>query len=166
MSDLERDGLDLWRRYRAAAWPPSGSIDPAGSMPEIGPEMVPEMAPGLLAAYLEHRLDEVEAAPVENWLARNPDAIVLLAEINPSENSPPAPLALIRQARGLVGTPARPTWRHAVAWASIAASLVIVGTTGFMAGHDTVDRNEAIATVVSGDLVDGPGGGDDDGAAF
>jgi ferric-dicitrate binding protein FerR (iron transport regulator) len=161
MTDFERDGLDLWRRYRAAAWPVAGSpspADPAGS--------TPEPAATLLAAYLEHRLDEAEAAPVEAWLARNPDAITLLTEFSLSASSPPAPLELVRRARSLVAAPPRPAWRQAMAWASVAASLLIVGTTGFLAGHDAVDRSEAIATIVGGELVDGPGGGDGDGAVF
>jgi hypothetical protein len=155
MTDIERDGLELWRRYCAVARPPAG---PAGS--------APEPAPGLLAAYLEHRLDEAEAAPVEAWLAHNPDAIILLAAPSSDANDPPAPLELIRRARGLVAAPSRPAWRQVVAWASVAASLLLVGTMGFLAGHDAVDRNEAIASIVGGELIDGPGGGDGDGAAF
>jgi hypothetical protein len=158
MTDFERDGLDLWRRYRAAAESPSGSLALAGS--------APEPVPALLAAYLERRLDEVAAEPVEAWLVHNPDAIILLAEFSPDASSPPAPLELIRRARALVAPPARPAWRQAMAWASVAASLLIVGTTGFLAGHDAVDRSEAIASIVGGDLIDGPGGGDSDGAVF
>src|ERR1700733_7347409 len=158
MTDFERDGLDLWRRYRAAAWSPSDSPGPAGS--------AAEPAPALLAAYLERRLDEAEAEPVEAWLAHNPDAMILLAEFSPDASDPPAPLELIRRARGLVAAPARPAWRQAIAWASVAASLLLVGTTGFLAGHDAVDRSEAIASIVGNDLIDGPGGGDSDGAVF
>jgi hypothetical protein len=158
MTDIERDGLHLWRRYCAAARPASGTTGGVGS--------APEPASALLAAYLEHRLDEDAAAPVEAWLAHNPDAIVLLSEFSSDASAPPAPLGLIRQARGLVAASPRPAWRQAMAWASVAASLLIVGTTGFLAGHDAVDRSEAIATIVGGDLIDGPGGGDGDGAVF
>jgi hypothetical protein len=154
MSDLERDGQDLWRRYRATAWMPSDT-DPAGQEP----------AAVLVAAYLERRLDEDAAAPVEGWLARNPDANILIAEFSSEASVPPAPLDVIRRARGLVAAPARPGWRHAAAWASIAASLLIVSTTGFLAGHDAVDRSEAIVSLISDDLVDGPSG-DGDGAVF
>ncbi|MEJ0070108.1 MAG: hypothetical protein WDO24_16875 [Pseudomonadota bacterium] len=118
---------------------------------------------GLLAAYLEHRLDEAAAVPVEAWLAHNPDAISLLGEF---ALDAPAPLALVRQARSLVAAPVQPAWRPALAWASIAASLLIVGVTGFLAGHDLVDRSDSITSIVSDELVYGPGGGDGDGAAF
>jgi hypothetical protein len=155
MSDLERDGRDLWRRYRAAAWTPS-AIEVAG----------PEPAAALLAAYLEGRLDEDAAAPVEGWLARNPDASVLVSEFSLDASEAPAPLDLIRRARGLVAAPPRPSWRHAAAWASIAASLLIVSTTGFLAGHDAVDRSEAIVSLIGDDLLGGPSGGDGDGAVF
>jgi hypothetical protein len=154
MSDLERDGRDLWRRYRATAWTPSGT-DPAGQPP----------AAALVAAYLERRLDEDAAGPLEGWLARNPDANILVAEFSSEASETPAPLDVIRRARGLVAAPPRPAWRHAAAWASIAASLLIVSTTGFLAGHDAVDRSEAIVSLIGDDLVDGPGG-DGDGAVF
>jgi len=155
MTELGPDGRELWRRYRAAAWLPSGT-DAAG----------PEPAPSLLAAYLEGRLDEAAAAPVEGWLARHPDASILLSEFSPDASAAPAPLDVIRRARGLVAVPSRPGWRHAAAWASIAASLLIVSTTGFLAGHDAVDRSEAIVSLISDDLLNGPGGGDGDGAVF
>jgi hypothetical protein len=158
MSDLEREGLDLWRRYRAAAWPSPASQDPAAR------EALPE--PGLLAAYLEHRLDEDAAAPVEAWLARNPDALPLVSEFDLDASAPPAPLALVRSARGLVTARPQPAWRPALAWASIAASLLIVSVTGFLAGHDSVDRSDSITSIVSDELVNGPGGGDGDGAVF
>jgi hypothetical protein len=149
MSDFETDGADLWRRYRAAAWTSAGT----------------EPTADLLAAYVERRLDEAAAEPVEAWLARNPDANILVSELS-SDANPPAPLVLIRRARDLVAAPATPRWRQAVAWASIAASLLIVSTTGFLAGHDLVDHSEAITSLIGDDLVDGPGGGDGDGAAF
>jgi len=152
MSDLERDGAELWRRYRAAARTAAGA-EPAAP------------ATDLLAAYVERRLDETAAEPVEAWLARNPDAYILASEIALSANDP-APLAVIRRARDLVAPPARLRWRQAAAWASIAASLLIVSTTGFLAGHDAVDRSEAITSLIGDDLVDGPGGGDGDGAVF
>jgi hypothetical protein len=151
MSDLERDGPGLWRRYRVAALTPFG----AASEPD----------PGLLAGYLEGRLDEAEAEPVETWLARNPDAVAMMAA--PVPDPGPAPLELIRRARALVSAqPVRPTWRYAVAWASIAASLVLVGATGFMAGHDALDDHETITSIAGGELVDGLGGGEGDGAVF
>lgn len=148
MSDVEPDGQDLWRRYRAAR-PPVDAVEPDF---------------GLLAAYIDGQLDETAAAPVERWLAHNPDALALVRRLDDSV-LPMAPLGVIRRARALVaGNPAG-GWRHAAAWGSIAASLVLVGMTGFLAGHDTVARNEAIATTISSDIVFGPTEGDGDGAA-
>lgn len=152
MSDAERDGHDLWRRYRAAAL-------------ALAPVAAEEPDTAAIAAWLDGRLDEDAAAPVEAWLARNPDAMVLAAPID--LEGIPAPLDLIRTARALVtGAPVRRTWREAVAWAGIAASLVLVGATGFMAGHDALDHHEEIVSTVGGDLIFGPGGGDGDGAVF
>lgn len=152
MSDFEREGRDLWRRYRAAGLP--------GGDPE------PDV--GLLAAYAEGRLDEGAAEPVEAWLARDP---ARLAVLGPVPDDLPAPLAVIRNARALV-RPApvvvarHQAWRQAVAWASVAASLAIVGASGFIAGHQADDYHEAITVAAGGDLVYGPGGGEGDGAAF
>jgi hypothetical protein len=148
MSDLERDGRDLWRRYRAAALPSFGD---------------PEPDVGLLAAYADGRLDEDQAAPVETWLAADPVRLALLGPV--ADETTPAPLAVIRNARALVRPAPRPAWRQAVAWASIAASLVIVGASGFIAGHQADDYGEAITVSVGGDLIYGPGG-EGDGAAF
>jgi anti-sigma factor RsiW len=167
MSDLERDGRDLWRRYRAAA-------SAFGPEPHREPDAGPgggtgEPDFGLLAAWLDGRLDEAEAAPVEAWLARDPEALAALAA--PAPEPGPAPLDLVRRARGLVAPgggagAASPPWRRAVAWASVAASLVLVGASGFMAGHDALDHHEEIASLMGGELIFGPGGGDGDGAAF
>jgi anti-sigma factor RsiW len=149
MSDLERDGRDLWRRYRAAA-----SLSPGDPEPDVG----------LLAAYVDGRLDEDRAAPVDAWLAADPARLALIAPIADAAAAP-APLAVIRNARALVQPVPRPAWRQAVAWASIAASLVIVGASGFIAGHQTDDYGEAITVSVGSELIYGPGG-EGDGAAF
>src|SRR4051812_20210851 len=149
MSDLERDGRDLWRRYRAAALPSSGDDEPDF---------------GSLAAYAEGRLDEDQAAPVEAWLAVDPMRLALIGALG-ADASAPAPLAVIRNARALVRPAPQPAWRRTAAWASIAASLVIVGASGFIAGHQADDYGEAITVSVGGDLIYGPGG-EADGAAF
>jgi hypothetical protein len=162
MSDIDRDGRDLWRRYGAAA---------LASAPGAEPDAEPDWGPlaTWLAPYLEGELNEAAAAPIEAWLARHPEALALVAPL--AVEVGPAPLDLVRRARALVqprvgGAAVRPTWRHGVAWASIAASLLLVGATGFMAGHAAVDHGEAVATLMGGELIFGPGGGDGDGAAF
>ena len=153
MSDLERDGRDLWRRYRAAALPSAGADEPDF---------------GSLAAYAEGRLDETQAAPVEAWLAADPTRLALIGPgvgALADASAAPAPLAVIRNARALVQPAPQPAWRRTIAWASIAASLLIVGASGFIAGHLTDDYGEAITASVGGDLIYGPGG-EADGAAF
>ncbi|MBV8169387.1 MAG: hypothetical protein JO021_21510 [Alphaproteobacteria bacterium] len=149
MSDLERDGRELWRRYRAAASPSAGADEPDFAS---------------LAAYAEGGLDEDQAAPVEAWLAADPLRLALIEPV-PGESAAPAPLAVIRNARALVQPAPQPAWRRTVAWASIAASLLIVGASGFMAGHLTDDYGEQITVSVGSDLIYGPGG-EADGAAF
>lgn len=150
MSDLEREGPELWQRYRAAALASAGETDP-------------EPDPNLLAAYLEGRLDEAAAEPVEAWLTRDPSRLALIA---PPDAGAPVPLAVIRNARALVRPSRSQVWRETAAWMSVAASLVLVGTSGFIAGHQLDDYHESINVALGGDLVYGPGGGDADGAAF
>lgn len=152
MSELEENGRDLWGRYRAAVSAPAPA---SATEPDLG----------RLAAWLDGRLDEAAAEPVEAWLARNPDALCLVEA--PASEAGPAPLETIRRARALVsGVAPRRTWRETVAWAAVAASLVVVGWTGFMAGHNAVDSRDEIASAVGGDLISGPDGGDGDGAVF
>lgn len=107
-----------------------------------------------LAAYAEGRLSEAEAEPIENWLAAHPGALAeLLADIvaarEVQHEAVTAPEALIAHACALVpslagagdnvvplrrGGPA--PWRNAVAWSSIAASLIVASFIGFSMGSD------------------------------
>jgi len=125
---------DLWRRWRAL-----GEVAPAPDSIE-------------LAAYAERRLGEAEAESVENWLASDPAAWSELEAARSAARleSAVADEALIARACALVAdlaalpadgsvVPLRrpaPAWRSALAWSSIAASLVATSLVGFSMGSD------------------------------
>jgi hypothetical protein len=127
----------LWQRWRqqarsTVAW---DAVDPLA-----------------LAAYAEGRLDEVQAEPIEDWLAEHPDA---LADLTAARAAASAPLplvseALITRAAALVEPPAGATiipfrpagaarpapWRMAMSWGAIAASLLVTSMGGFALGNN------------------------------
>lgn len=125
---------ELWRRWRAL-----GEVAPAPDAMAV-------------AAYAEHRLGETEAESVEDWLATDPTAWSELAAARAAAqlDSAAADAALIARASALVpdtaglprdGTviPLRrpaPAWRSALAWSSIAASLIATSLVGFSLGSD------------------------------
>jgi hypothetical protein len=136
----------LWRRWRARG----GDAAPAPSALE-------------LAAYAERRLGESEAETVENWLAGNPAAWSEFeaARGAAQHENDRAGEALIARACGLVADlgalpadgkvvplrrpPPRP-WRNALAWSSIAASLIATSLVGFSMGSDayrSLSRSQA-----------------------
>jgi len=125
----------LWRRFYA----PGGPKAPA---------------PGALAlaAYAEGRLIEAAAEPIEHWMASHPellnDALVDLAAahgLTPASVYVPDE-AIIAKACALVGDGANAkivpfrraasNWRTALAWSSIAASLMVASLGGFAMGSD------------------------------
>lgn len=125
---------DLWRRWRALG------------------EVASEPLAMDLAAYAERQLDESEAESVENWLALDPAAWRELEAARGAarlENAAADP-ALIARACALVtdlaalpadGSVVRlrrpaPAWRSALAWSSIAASLIATSLVGFSMGSD------------------------------
>jgi hypothetical protein len=127
----------LWQRWRQQA---HGTV---------GRDAVDPLA---LAAYVEGRLDETQAEPIEDWLAEHPDA---LADLTAARAAAAAPLpqaaseALIARAAALVRPPAgatiipfraaagaRPPWRMAMAWSGIAASLLVASMGGFALGDN------------------------------
>jgi anti-sigma factor RsiW len=102
-----------------------------------------------MAAYAEGRLDETEAETVENWLAAHPEALSDVVAARVAMQQPPsiAHEAIVAKACALVAgidegakvVPLRRTasgWRHALAWSSIAASLVAASLVGFAMGSD------------------------------
>ncbi len=125
----------LWLRWRALG-------EAAAAMPNAMD----------LAAYAENRLSESEAETVENWLAADPAA---WTELEAARRAAPhddasASEALIARACALVtdlsALPAdgkivalrrpAPVWRNALAWGSVAASLVATSLVGFSMGGD------------------------------
>jgi hypothetical protein len=104
-----------------------------------------ELDPMLLAAYLEGRLGEDEAAPLEQLLAADPAALDDLIACDPVTPEIPS-TAFIARAQALVGTatilpfaPRRVVTAWA-AWGAVAASLVLISLVGFSLGMQT-ERN-------------------------
>jgi len=130
------DEAGLWRRWRAAA---------------EGPAVVSEPDDLTLAAYAEDRLSPEATAAVEDWLAANSHTAldILAARQLPDGNLPPAPEAVLARAQALVSTGEaqvlafrRPaaraqSWRGAIGWAAMAASIVIASLAGFATASDT-----------------------------
>jgi anti-sigma factor RsiW len=109
----------------------------------------------LLAAYAEGRLDETEAETVEAWLAATPEAVSDVIAARSTYRRPPRAVYehILGKASDLVpgaATPAGaeilpfrprrshrlPQWRAALAWSSIAASLLCASLVGFSMGSD------------------------------
>ena len=122
----------MWQRWRAGARAASPAPDALQ-----------------LAAYAEGRLDETAAEAVENFLAAYPDALNDIAAARTAIETPAIGASddIITKACALV--PARNTretvvpfrgatvrWHSALAWGSIAASLMAASFVGFTAGSD------------------------------
>ena len=146
----------LWRRWRAS-------------------EMTETRAPDALAlaAYAEGRLGEAEAGPVEAWLAAHPE---VLADIQTARALAPLPSdeayeAAVARACALVAGDDAPaasnvvplrrvarSWRDALAWSSVAASLVAASLVGFSMGSDASQSlwhaQTQVTSGVSADLLD------------
>jgi hypothetical protein len=120
-----------------------------------------------LAAYAEGRLSEAEAEPIERWLAAHPESLnQVFADIAAARGASDAVMPLVNaaimaKARALIPgsidnvVPLRrptPAWRNALAWSSIAASLIAASFVGFTMGSDAyqhiarADAAEAAAT--------------------
>lgn len=153
------DGADeagLWRRWRAAAGDGSSGGEPDAVA---------------LAAYAEDRLDAAAVAAVEAWLADNPQIaqdILAARQVRP-EAWPPAPESIVARAAALVGgndaqvlafrrPPARPrSWRGAMGWGAMAASILVASLAGFAMGNDTYRTLAGGATAsLSQELLDPP----------
>ena len=123
----------------------------------------------LLAAYAEGRLTEAGAEAVEAWLAATPEALSdLVAARSTSHHL--AEERILDKASDLVPgrtTPAGaeilpfrprppqllPQWRTALAWSSIAASLLCASLVGFSMGSDAyanLSGSQAIDTTAEG----------------
>jgi len=135
MVELQREEeRRLWLRWRAAM-----AVD------------APAPDALTLAAYAEFRLSEEEAEVVEDWLAAHPAALAEIAALRTAAGATAeaAPEEMIAAACALILTddpdaagkvvplhPAPAGWRNALAWGSIAASLVATSLVGFAMGSD------------------------------
>lgn len=129
-----------------------------------------------IAAYAEGRLSEGEAEAVEAWLAARPEAVDDIVAARVFDRRPPRVTfehALIRACNLVPGTvpAAQPTatvlsfgrrvapqLRTALAWSSIAASLVCASLVGFSMGSDAYASLSGTQTVdtASGEGLDTP----------
>jgi len=150
---VEAQDRRLWQRWRA-----------------LGEKSrVAEPDAMLLAAYAEGRLTEAGAEAVEAWLAATPEALSdLVAARSTSHHL--AEERILDKASDLVPgrtTPAGaeilpfrprppqllPQWRTALAWSSIAASLLCASLVGFSVGGDAYANqsgSQAIDTTAEG----------------
>src|SRR5690349_7624913 len=147
----------LWRRWRSAA---------AGQMPQpLEPDAL------TLAAWAEDRLSEAEAEATEDWLAAHPEFWPDLAAARQAAQAGYTPGAekVVARASALVAgggqvlpfrrpvAPSPRSCRVAVAWAGMAASLVVTSLVGFNLGMDTYNGIAATAHVDRvQDLLDPP----------
>lgn len=107
----------------------------------------------LLAAYAEGRLSEAQAEAVEAWLATTPDVLADVIAARANDRPRPVSEHMLASASALVPGPAAPAgaeilpfqprkpqlpprWRTALAWSSIAASLLCASLIGFSMGSD------------------------------
>jgi hypothetical protein len=136
----------LWRRWCEAA-------------ATAGEPTAPEPDAMTLAAYAEDRLSAEAVEAVEDWLAANPQVAgdILAARQAATLASAVAPEAMIARAAALVGgsaqilpfraQAARPSWRNAIAWGAMAASILVASLVGFATGNSTY------ATLIDGSSV-------------
>jgi hypothetical protein len=165
MDDKGAEALErrLWRRWQAL-----DVMAPRAAEPDAL----------TLAAYAEGRLSEIEAEAVEAWLATEPegvDDIIAAREIN---QRPPNLVYqhVLSNACHLVGgvdtaaapltTPETtnvvtlhhrrlPQWRTALAWSSVAASLLCASMIGFSMGSDayaSLSQTQAVDSSASDGL--------------
>jgi hypothetical protein len=150
MTDKGAEARDrrLWRRWQA-----------------LESSRVPEPDSLLLAAYAEGRLSEAEAEPVEAWLAVAPEALDDITIARQAYERPPRVVFehILDKASMLVSGAAepataevvpfrphlRPQWRMAIAWSSLAASILCASLVGFSMGSDAYANLSGTQTVDS-----------------
>ncbi len=155
------DGARLWARAR-----PGWRAAIASGLAEEAPN------PLMLAAYLDDTLDEAGRAAVEAWMAATPEALDLMIAARAELAEPPgaagaAPESLVSRAQGLVRAPVRESagpgawlrgligfdseaWRP-LAWAGVAAVLLVVSAGGFELGRLGTERLVPVQTATLDD---------------
>ncbi len=152
------DGARLWARARPG-WRASNTSQTAEDEPN----------PLILASYLDDTLDQAGRAAVEAWMAATPEALELMISARELAAEPPgpAPESLVSRARGLVRAPRRESaglgawlrgligfepeaWRP-LAWAGVAAVLLVVSAGGFELGRLGTERLVPVQTAALGD---------------
>ena len=150
----DRDEKALWRRWAVRGSAAIPAPDALG-----------------LAAYAEGRLSEAAAEPIEQWLAAHPAALddifadIAAARAAADSAMPAADAAVIAAACALVPgavgnvVPLRrpmPAWRNALAWSSVAASLLAASLVGFAMGSDAYEHLSSTqsAEASSTDMID------------
>ena len=153
------DGARLWARARPGWRAAHGSR----SAEDVS-------NPLMLSAYLDGALDEAGREAVEAWMAATPEALELMIAAREALAAEPpgaAPEALVSRAQGLVRAPATESaglgawlrgltgfdpeaWRP-LAWAGVAAALLVVSAGGFELGRLGTDRLVAVQTAILGD---------------
>jgi|SRR5579863_1693424 len=120
-----------------------------------------------LAAYVDGRLSEVAAEPIETWLAAHSDALDDVIAVRSAGDATVPQRVIDRAASLVVGdssdgrvvpfrpSPAFRSWRVHVARVAVAACLVLTGLAGFTLGSGAYD-NLFSSPSVSGDTVEQP----------
>lgn len=149
---LDRALFARWRSHESVPAEPPAALDPM-----------------LLAAYLDGRLDEASAAPLERLLMADPSALDDLIECKAHPVGPEiASASFLSGAQALIPQdPAtatilpftsRTTPRRVTAWAAwgaVAASLILISLVGFNVGMQTERNiNGATGTGTSIDILD------------
>jgi anti-sigma factor RsiW len=158
-------GADLWRKARG---PVRAALGDSAAPDAMSPDAM------TLAAYLDGALDEVEAAPIEAWLARDPEALddLIAARQILAEAPGPVPAGVAARAQDIVRARVP---RAAVSggsgfglsalfggldgllrpavWAGAAALLVLASVSGFELGRAGVEHLASLDATVSQDLL-------------
>jgi len=155
----DASGRALWQRTKAAG---QGAPAPAAR----------RVADADIAAWLDGRLSEAEAARVERYLVERPEALQAALDIRNAladAQRAPVPERLVVRSQALVGFEAeRRTavrgglaglfsgWRRALEMAAVGAAFMIVIAGGFSLGGGTQEAYARSSTEISVELVLNP----------